>query len=119
MTSDPYEAPDPAFATSVERVGEAVVVRVDGEIDVATADRFERDVVAVLGRPLLVLDLTGVRFLGSTGLTRLVELRRRAEEAGTALRLVVAGNRTVWRPLEATGLLAVFALSDSVEEATR
>jgi anti-sigma B factor antagonist len=68
---------------------------------------------------LLVVDLTGVSFLGSHGLAALVGA---AQESASSrykdpMRLVVDSNRPVVRPLQVTGLDEVLALYPSVEEA--
>jgi len=51
----------------------------------------------------VVLDLSEVSFLGSSGLAVLVEARDQAQQGGHALRLVCS-SRIVLRALEATGL---------------
>jgi anti-sigma B factor antagonist len=53
---------------------------------------------------LLTLDLSGVTFFGSAGVTALVWLSQHPEAAGKHVR-VVATSRIVTGPLELTGLL--------------
>jgi anti-sigma B factor antagonist len=55
------------------------------------------------GRARLVCDLTGVGFLGASGLTVLVETSALAAGVGVALRLI-ADHSAVLRPLRVTGL---------------
>ncbi|TWP52360.1 STAS domain-containing protein [Lentzea tibetensis] len=64
----------------------------------------------------LVLDLSRVTFLGSAGLAVLVEASQQTKTRGVELR-VVAVERAVTRPLEATGLGDVFSVHPSVESA--
>ncbi|MDQ3824424.1 MAG: STAS domain-containing protein [Actinomycetota bacterium] len=100
------------------RCGEAVVVVVAGEIDMVTAARMHETLVAQLSpRPeLMVIDLEGVGFLGSMGLTALALTERLAREQGVGLR-VVATSRTTLRPLEITGMASDLAVYASREEA--
>ncbi|MFW3168875.1 STAS domain-containing protein [Geodermatophilus sp. CPCC 206100] len=90
----------------------AVTVSVAGEVDTFTAPTLRSAVDAELERrpPELVLDLRGVRFLGSAGLALLVQTQKSADSRGIVLRLI-ATTRPVIRPLEVTGLRAVFTIS--------
>ena len=94
---------------AVERkvVGHAVVVRANGDIDMATADLLDeqlRAAEAVVVPPApVVLDLTGVRFLVSMGLAQLVAHHDVCTKRGSQLR-VVAADRQVLRPIQVTGL---------------
>ncbi|GAA2802157.1 STAS domain-containing protein [Crossiella cryophila] len=102
-------------AASTESAG---VLKVGGEVDLLTTPLLKSGIEEQLAisRPLLVIDLSGVSFLGSSGLAALVEAREAAQGKGTALRLV-AGNRTVFRPLATTGLSTLFDLRETLEEA--
>ncbi|MGW0519713.1 MULTISPECIES: STAS domain-containing protein [unclassified Crossiella] len=102
-------------AASTELAG---VLKVGGEVDLLTTPLLKTGIEEQLARsrPLLVIDLTGVSFLGSSGLAALVEAREAAQDKGTALRLV-AGNRSVFRPLATTGLSTLFDLRETLEEA--
>src|SRR5690606_38106595 len=70
-----------------------------GEIDLATAPALRTELLTALVRysPRLVLDLSGVTFLDSTGLAVLVAVHRRARAEGGELSL--AGPRPVVRKL--------------------
>ncbi|MGD9988433.1 STAS domain-containing protein [Pseudonocardia sp.] len=93
------------------------VVTVTGDVDLAGAGRLGTAVGQALaaGPAALVVDMRAVTFLDSSGLDQLVEARRACAVAVVPLHVVVAGNRAVERPLEVTGLVAVFTLADSVE----
>lgn len=95
-----------------------VVVDVAGELDMATAPVVEEFVLRRLhdARRTLVLDLSGVTFLGSTGINLLISLRTACEEAGTELRLM-APAKVVLRPLEVTDLTGHFTIIAAVGEA--
>ena len=90
----------------------AVTVSVAGEVDTFTAPTLRSAVDAELERrpAELVLDLRGVRFLGSAGLALLVETQKSANACGIVLRLI-ATTRPVTRPLQVTGLLAMFTIT--------
>jgi anti-sigma B factor antagonist len=92
---------------ATERNGSAVIVRVEGEVDMNTVSAFGGalaqacDLVAPPMR--VVADLTGVTFLSSAGLTALLEVHHRCERQGTPLRVEVT-HPTVRRALEITGV---------------
>ena len=81
--------------------GHRIVVR--GEIDMTTGDRLEREILAAEERqpPTLLLDLTGVDFLDSTGLQLVLDADIRAREAGRRL-VVNAGDGEAARVLALT-----------------
>jgi anti-sigma B factor antagonist len=57
----------------------------------------------------LIVDLSKVQFLGSSGLAVLVEMTDAAAQHAVRLRLVCS-SREVVRPLQATGLTELFAI---------
>ncbi len=97
--------------------GDALVLAAVGEIDSATAPRLQAAAEqAVAARPaLLVLDLTGVEFLASAGLTVLVGVQQLAEPAVPTR--VVASGRAALRPIQLTGLDEKLNVVPSVEDA--
>ena len=81
-----------------------VVATVSGEVDMLTAPNLREVLTAEIADcAVLVIDLSGVSFLGSAGLAVLVETSHEAQRRQVELRLVAAG-RSVRRPLEITGL---------------
>ena len=94
---------------------DAVVLTVRGEIDTLTAPAFTAAADELLSAAdgTLVMDLSEVRFLASSGLAVLISAAHRAEERGTRLRLVVT-SRAVRRPLEITGTAELFDLHTEV-----
>ncbi|HEY1973146.1 MAG TPA: anti-sigma factor antagonist [Pseudonocardia sp.] len=95
----------------------ARILRAAGEIDIISAPTL-RDVLlpAVAAAPLVVLDLSDVTFLGSSGLAVLVEARDHARQGDRELRLVCT-TRIVLRALEATGLRELFVVAGDVPSA--
>jgi anti-sigma B factor antagonist len=82
-----------------------VLVRAMGEIDSSSAPALRTELTSVLDLtpPEVVLDLCGVTFLDSAGLSVLAAAHRRATVDGVRLRVLVSG-RAVVRPLQITGL---------------
>ncbi|WP_367130280.1 STAS domain-containing protein [Saccharothrix sp. HUAS TT1] len=64
----------------------------------------------------LVLDLTGVTFLGAAGIAALVEAHARAERVGSSF-AVVADSHRVLRPLQVTGVDRVLSVHPTLTEA--
>ncbi|SDR12522.1 STAS domain-containing protein [Actinopolyspora saharensis] len=99
-----------AFRLSTERPRRGVIViSVFGDLDMVTVPRFTEIVQQRVdsSAPVIVLDLTGVTFLGVEAIKMLAQLDLRAHLSGKRLSLVT-GVRAVDRPLEALGLAARF-----------
>jgi anti-sigma B factor antagonist len=94
-----------------------VVVGLRGELDVAVAVRLvaELSVVAARERDIIV-DLTGLEFIDSSGLAALVQVRKQVRHAGGDV-LHAAPQRQVLRLLTLTRLIDVFSVHASVDEA--
>jgi len=96
----------------------AVRIEAAGEIDSSSAPalRAELDAALDLAPREVVLDLGGVTFLDSAGLSTLAGAHRRATVEGVRLRVLVSG-RAVMRPLQITGLWKLLG-AEQVERAT-
>ena len=93
------------------------VVWAAGEIDVSTAPRLREQLTSLpIDADRVVVDLSDVTFLDSTGLGVLVASWKRCQESDASLDLVVARPR-IMKVLEVTGLNAVFTIFGSLEEA--
>lgn len=99
----------------------------NGEVDTLTAPRLESVLDEVLDtarrsraaagrRSTVVVDLSGVVFLSSSGLATLIRGARRASAADVPLRLVAA-TRAVVRPLAITGADALFDIDTDLASA--
>jgi anti-sigma B factor antagonist len=100
-----------------ERGPDARVVTVGGEIDALTAPELAAVVTEQLAAAaLVVVDLDGVQFLGSAGLSVLVQANELATREDRHLRLV-CHSRMINRVLAATGLRDQFSFADTVSEA--
>lgn len=112
------------LSIDVESVGgRAVVLHLAGELDMVTAPGFAEQVQTHVtdrdeaGRAVaLILDLSGITFLGSAGLAVLAEARNLALAREVDVR-VVARSRTVLRPMEVTGLDKVLTVVPDVATA--
>lgn len=107
------------LVSSVERTPGRVVLAIGGDLDIASAPAFRDASLGALGiEPVtMVLDLSDVPFIDSSGITVLVLLRRKARSRRCDLRLVT--NRRIDTVLSIAGLTQAFALYDSVEAALR
>lgn len=102
----------------VTKRGGAAVVKVSGEVDVATAPRLREQIVSLVadGEQRIVCDLQAVDFLDSTGLGVLVGALKRTRSHGGDL-VLVCTQRSLLKVFEITGLTRVFELHDSVDAA--
>jgi anti-anti-sigma factor len=106
----PADLPVPDLVVHVDVCTPAVqVLRVVGELDVATAPILRTAVGEVLSaRPArVVLDLAHVRFLGSAGLAALLDAVLCGERLGVVV-CVSAASRAVRRILQLTGVAELF-----------
>lgn len=89
--------------------GEGVRLVVAGDVDVISAGQFRQYLAGALDlRPAaLTVDLGGVTFLDSTGLSALVYAHQRARDEGIPF-AVTDPQPQVRRLLDVTGLLSVF-----------
>lgn len=98
------DPPQPGlFRVEVRTVEEFRVARLSGEIDLSNAADLQHLLSGLVHHGSVVVDLSGLEFLDSTGLSALVLARRQADRAGN--RLGLAGARgAVRKVLEITGL---------------
>jgi len=98
--------------------GGTLVFRLRGSLDLATAPTVRAALADATekGNQELIVDLTALEFLDSTGLGVLIGAHRRAAERGGSFRLIVADG-PISRLLNITGLIAVFAVYHSIEDA--
>jgi anti-sigma B factor antagonist len=98
---------------------DARVVTVVGQVDAPTALELATFLIAQLTvARVVVVDLDGVMFLGSAGLSALFEANELATQQDRALRLVCGSRIANWA-LEAAGLREYFTFADSVPDALK
>ena len=107
------------FSVTVASHGRWEVLTVTGEIDMATAPRFRQRLLAVIGAGAqnVVIDLSGVDFIDSTGLGVLMGAAKRVRSNGGDIRLVMTGSRLA-DLIELTRLDRVLDVFDSISAAT-
>lgn len=102
-----------------ECLGEAVgFIRLNGEVDVYSAPRLRNAMLEHIdaGRPSLIVELSEVTYLDSSGLGVLVAgLKRAKEHEGQVY--IIAPMPRIMRVLEITGLDKVFTITATVDEA--
>ena len=113
MHSEGLPVPVPPFRVGVSRSDGSVVVAVEGELDLATAPQLRDRLVALSGegQTRVVLDLSRLQFIDSTGLSVLVMARNRSRVDGGAI-LIRHPSPAVLRILEITGLVSVFSIEN-------
>ncbi len=94
------------------------VVRVVGELDVATAPRLRQEAVRLVGLNIneVVLDLRGVDFIDSTGLGVIVGMVKRLRTHGGDLALV-RGHDRVSKVFDITRVSDILPLHGSLDAA--
>lgn len=108
------------FTVCPQRDGETLVLRVTGDLDVLTAPTLGTHLDVALSSPIstsvVIVDLTGVEFLSSAGISVLVETHRLTASTELSLRVVAEGPATS-RPLQLMRLDEIIDLYSSVEDA--
>jgi anti-sigma B factor antagonist len=107
------------LALSARSVADRTVLEVGGEIDVYTAPALRERIVALVdgGTTMLIVDLTHVEFLDSTGLGVLVGALKRLRSVGGEFSVVCDQERLL-KIFRITGLDRVFTIYGSVESAS-
>jgi anti-sigma B factor antagonist len=98
------------FSTAVTRSGDTTIVNLSGELDIATVPELRPLATEELDRDgcsTLVLDLSELSFLDSTGIGCWVEIRSHATKLGKQMTIRNVPP-AVRRVLEIGGLLAMF-----------
>jgi anti-sigma B factor antagonist len=103
-----------------EQANSTQIIAATGELDAASAPMLSRSVGAAIdaGHEDLLLDLSGLSFLDSTGLGVLLGAKRRLARAGGRLQIVCAVP-AVLRVFQSTRLDRDFTILPSREQALR
>jgi anti-sigma B factor antagonist len=104
----------------VHVIDDIEVFELTGSLDIATSPTVRAALTSASerGGHQLIVDLTQVDFLDSTGLGALIGGQRRAREFGGEVR-IVAKEGQILRLLRITGLLKVFSVYPMLEEAVK
>jgi anti-sigma B factor antagonist len=105
------DEPAAGLSISSARDDATTVLEVRGELDFATAGALRAELLDASrdDAPTVALDLSGVGFIDSTGVSLLVQAKRRLDDAGRTLVLRSPSER-VRRVLDLSGLGDEFAL---------
>jgi anti-anti-sigma factor len=94
-----------------------IILRLDGELDLASAPRLQSAIDASLAaRAVVVLDLQQLQFIDSTGLRVILSARARSRACGHEL-AITPGSQQVQRLLSVTGVsdhLRIIAAPDEL-----
>lgn len=107
------------FQSDAELIGPGVLLlRLAGDLDIDTSDAVSARLGTEVRAPMraVLVDLSGVTFCSSAGISVLIQTARQAAAEGIDLRLVGVG-RSVHRPLEVTGLDRYFRIAAGIDDA--
>lgn len=108
------------FTSAARTAGSQLIFELNGELDIAFGPGLRGQIIGVL-RDLepdrLILDLTGLTFIDSSGLGVLVWAHHQLAERGSRLCLAAPGPQ-VQRVLQISGLDRLLHLYDTLDEAT-
>jgi anti-sigma B factor antagonist len=109
----PEKFPPPPFRCEVEHADGAARLRPHGELDMASVPKLERLLRQAHddGYREMIVDLRGLEFMDSTGLSLLVRWSLCADRDGYDFALV-AGDDKIHRLFELTGLTSHFTFVD-------
>lgn len=104
--------------TAVSQVADVPVVRATGEIDVYTAPDFKSSISQAMnsGAKNLVIDLTDVSYMDSSGFGTLLGATKRLRPKGGKINLVGC-SEAIERMLKITRLDSIFGMFSSVDDA--
>lgn len=102
---------DPEFWVLTEHEGDGFVLSVYGELDVASAAVLEKQLKRLqwAGASAIVVDLSGLDFIDSTGLHVLIRAYNRSSDNQLTL---LRGSRSIHRVFELTGTDALLPFAD-------
>ncbi len=94
------------------------VLDLTGEVDSYNAPKLRERMVTLIdeGNADLLINMTGVDYIDSTGLGTLVAGLKRASEKNGAIR-IVCPNEQIFKVFNITGLVKVFAIFDNEQAA--
>jgi anti-anti-sigma factor len=105
------DAAEPLLVVEVLREGNAAIVRIEGEVEFATAPRLRATLLdlAQRGASPVIIDLAGVSFLDSAGISLLVQAKNRLSSADSEL-VLRTPTSSVSRVLEISGVADLFRI---------
>jgi anti-sigma B factor antagonist len=121
VTNEDVEPARAELSIEARAMGDRTVLTVRGELDLYTAPALRDRVLAAAaeGHRRLVIDLSGVPFMDSSGLGVIVACLKRLRESGGDLALVTAPGSPPSKLLSLTGLDRAIPTSSTPDEALR
>jgi anti-sigma B factor antagonist len=98
---------------SSQREGDVHVIELTGELDLATADELERELLRVEATDAasIVIDLAGLRFMDSSGIRVMIAADTRSRADSERL-MLLRGPDAVQRIFELTGVIDLLPFAD-------
>lgn len=97
-------------------IGEATIVALSGDVDLRHSPTLRKALMELMfDRRPVVVDLSGVTYVDSSGIAGLVEAYQMARKNGTRF-ILAAISAPAMRVLQLARLDKVFALADTVED---
>jgi anti-sigma B factor antagonist len=105
------ETAEPLLVVEVTRDGDAAVVRIEGEVEFATAPRLRATLLdlAQEGASPVVLDLADVSFVDPAGISLMIQAKKRLASANSDL-VLRSPQASVRRVLEISGVTELFQI---------
>lgn len=101
-----------------DRIGESSIVTLTGDVDLRHSPALRKALMELMfDRRPVVVDLSGVTYVDSSGIAGLVEAYQMARKNGTTFALAAISD-PVRRVLQLARLDRVFTIADTVEAAT-
>jgi anti-sigma B factor antagonist len=121
VTNEDVEPARAELSIEARAMDDRTVLTVRGELDLYTAPALRDRVLAAAaeGHRRLVIDLSGVPFMDSSGLGVIVACLKRLRESGGDLALVTAPGSPPSKLLSLTGLDRAIPTSSTPDEALR
>ena len=107
------------LTTEVVDCGGFPLVRVSGQVDLHNVHEFEKAMRTGIEREAkaLIVDLTGISYLDSAGLSALVAAYKMLESRGAGLYIVASSDQPgVWRVLDVSRLNTFIPVHNTVDE---
>jgi anti-sigma B factor antagonist len=113
MFSEGLSRAAPPFRLTVNGSADRAVVSLEGELDLATAPRLREELASLAEQAdsVIVVDLTNLAFIDSTGLSVLVMALNRSQACGGSI-VLRNPSQSVMRILEITGLVSIFGIEE-------
>ncbi len=115
MSNEQHEIADGTLAVRTARQGEALVISLCGELDLANAGTAETALEAAFeaGEAQVVIDMRELEFIDSTGIALLVAALGHNNGGEARVQFIPSPSAAVSRVLELTGLAERLPLADA------